>query len=110
MEDDEYKDAYFIINYVFNPIVIKEQTNSNPNEKEQTDTLRLTQEFNKSFLKYFRKTIEITPLSIMVDNIRNYRPLTDIQITQLDNLTSEEKIKIIKEYNNMYKSLEKLLI
>ena len=45
----------------------------------------------------------------MVDDIRNYRPLTDIQITKLDNLTSEEKIKIIKEYNNMYKLLENLL-
>ena len=32
----------------------------------------------------------------MRDDIKNYRPLTDIQLIQLEDLTENEKIEIIK--------------
>jgi hypothetical protein len=45
----------------------------------------------------------------MKDDIKNYRPLTDIQLTQLEYLTENEKIEIIKTYNIMFLSIEKLI-
>jgi hypothetical protein len=104
MDNDEYNDAYycsqFFITYPkFNPI------QSNP----ETDTLRLTQEFSEKFFYYTQKCIEITPLSVIIDDIKNYRQLNDIQFTQLDVMTHEEKIKIIKIYNKMFSSLENII-
>ena len=77
---------------------------------EKTNTLRLTQEFNERFFRYTRKSIDISNLSIMKDDIKNYRPLTDIQLTQLEDLTEAEKIEIIKTYNIMFASIENLII
>ena len=77
---------------------------------EKTNTLRLTQEFNENFFRYTRKCIDISNLSIMKDDIKNYRPLTDIQLTQLEDLTEAEKIEIIKTYNIMFASIENLII
>ena len=54
---------------------------------EIKDTLRLTQEFNEKFFSETRKSIEITPLSIMKDDIKIFRQLTDIQLTQIEHLT-----------------------
>ena len=76
---------------------------------DRTDTLRLTQEFNKNFFSHTRKSIDITNISIMKDDIKNYRPLTDIQLTQLEDLTENEKIEIIKKYNIMFASIENLI-
>lgn len=72
------------------------------NISERCDTLRLTQEFNENFLKYTRKSIDITNLSIMKDDIKNYRPLTCEQLTQLEHLTETEKIEIIKTFNTIF--------
>ena len=82
------------------------QTNPDQSLKERTNTLRLTQEFNEKFFSHTRKSIDITNISIMKDDIKNYRPLTDIQLTQLKDLTENEKIEIIKTYNIMFASIE----
>lgn len=71
---------------------------------ERTDTLRLTREFNEKFFKTTRKTCCITNFSIMKDDIKNYRPLTDMQISQIDTLTENEKTEIIKIFNIMFSS------
>ena len=85
------------------------QTNPDQSIKERTNTLRLTQEFNENFFSHTRKSIDITNISIMKDDIKNYRPLTDIQLTQLEDLTENEKIEIIKTYNIMFSSIENLI-
>jgi len=77
---------------------------------EKTNTLRLTQEFNEKFFRYTRKSIDISNLSIMKDDIKNYRPLTDIQLKQIEDLTEAEKIEIIKTYNIMFASIKNLII
>lgn len=90
--DDEYSDCNFI--------------NNIPNITENTQsTLRLTQEFNEKFFIETRKSINITPLSIMKDDIKNYRILTDIQLEQVKELTEEEKIDIINTFNIIFKSI-----
>jgi hypothetical protein len=104
MDDEEYNDAYFC------DIFLKKYLYpTQPNPLEKTDTLRLIQEFNETLFKYTRKTIEITLLSIIIDDIKNYRPLSDLQIEQLENFTHEEKLKVIKVYNTMYSSIKGLL-
>jgi hypothetical protein len=45
----------------------------------------------------------------MKDDIKNYRPLTDIQLTQIEDLTENEKIEIIKTYNIMFASIENVI-
>lgn len=82
------------------------QTNPDQSIKERTNTLRLTQEFNEKFFNQTRKSIDITNFSIMKDDIKNYRPLTDIQLKQIEDLTETEKIEIIKTYNIMFASIE----
>jgi len=101
---------------------------------EITDTLELTQEFNENFFTPFhienkksnrlrninrfnedwfentRKSIYITQFIIMKHDIKNYRPLTEIQISQLDTLTEEEKTEIIKIYNTMFSSYKQNVI
>jgi hypothetical protein len=87
----------------------KIQSKTIQNNPDRTDTLRLTQEFNEKFFSHTRKSIDITNFSIMKDDIKNYRPLTDIQLTQLEDLTENEKIEIIKTYNIIFASIEKLI-
>ena len=99
-KDDEYKDAYYVKNFAMN---------YPPLEKERTDTLRLTQEFNERFFEYTGKTIEITNLSVITDDIKNYRSLSAEQITQIDSFTHEETIGVIKVYNKMYSILEDII-
>ena len=45
----------------------------------------------------------------MKDDITNYRPLTDIQLAQIEDLTETEKIELIKLYNVMIASIESLI-
>ena len=42
----------------------------------------------------------------MKDDIKNYKPLTPIQLLQLDKLSESEKIDIIHIYNDVISSLE----
>lgn len=110
MDYGEYNDVYFcahILDEWCIPIHINEEAQSAT--PVRTDTLRLTQQFNESFLKYSRKLIEITPLSVIIDDIKNYRPLSELQLEQLEIFTDEEKIKVIKVYNQMYLSLENII-
>ena len=76
---------------------------------KRTDTLRLTQEFSEKFFKETMQRITITDLSVIIDDIRNYRTLTDVQLTQLRELSDADKIEIIQTYNTMFASLENMI-
>jgi len=76
---------------------------------KRTDTLRLTQEFSEKFFMETMKRIEITDLSVIIDDIRNYRTLTETQLAQLDKLSDSDKIEIIKTYNTMFATLENVI-
>ena len=78
------------------------QTNPDQSIKARTDTLILSQEFNEKLFNQIGKSINITDCSVMKDDIKNYRVLTDIQLKQLYTLTETEKIEIIKTYNIMF--------
>jgi hypothetical protein len=45
----------------------------------------------------------------MMDDIKNYRPLSELQLTQIESLSEEEKIKVIKIYNTMFASIEYII-
>jgi hypothetical protein len=77
--------------------------------KQIHNTLRLTKEFDAKFFEQFGKHLTITPLSIILDDIKNYRPLTDIQLKEVVTLSEEEKIKVIEVLNMMFLSLCQLL-
>jgi hypothetical protein len=64
----------------------------------RTDTLRLTQEFSENFFMETMKRIEITDFIVMIDDIRNYRTLTETQLVQLPALSDSQK-------NRNYKNL-----
>jgi len=83
----------------------------NPDQsiKAITDTLILSQEFNEKLFNQIGKSINITDCSVMKDDIKNYRVLTDIQLKQLYTLTETEKIEIIKTYNIMFSTIENLI-
>ena len=68
--------------------------------------------FNEKPLWFFMETmkrIEITDLSVIIDDIRNYRTLTETQLAQLDKLSDSDKIEIIKTYNTMFATLENVI-
>uniref|UniRef100_A0A6C0DIN2 Uncharacterized protein n=1 Tax=viral metagenome TaxID=1070528 RepID=A0A6C0DIN2_9ZZZZ len=77
---------------------------------KRNDTLRLTQELNEKYFNEIRKNIEITNLSIIKDDIQNFKPLTPNQLSQLDKLTELEKIDIIHLYNTMFSTLEDMMV
>lgn len=84
--------------------------NPKPNPKpRRNDTLRLTQEFNEKYFDEIKQNIEISDLSVMKDDIKNYTPLTPVQLLQLDKLTESEKIDIIRLYNTMFSTLEDII-
>ena len=85
------------------------QTNPDQSIKARTDTLILSQEFNEKLFNQIGKSINITDCSVMKDDIKNYRVLTDIQLKQLYTLTETEKIEIIKTYNIMFSTIENLI-
>jgi uncharacterized protein YjgD (DUF1641 family) len=76
---------------------------------KRTDTLRLTQEFSEKFFKETMQRIAITDLSVIIDDIRNYRTLTDVQLAQLRELSDADKIEIIQTYNTMFGTLENVI-
>jgi hypothetical protein len=100
-DDEEYNDIHYI-NNILDKFVNLDQS--------KTDTLRLTTEFNEKFFQQFQKNIEITPFSVIIDDIKNYRTLTELQLIELKSLSDEEKIKIIKLYNTMFSTLENIII
>lgn len=80
--------------------------NSKP---KRSDTLRLTQEFNEKHFNEIKKNIEISDFYVMKDDIKNYKPLTPNQLSQLDKLTELEKIDIIHLYNTIFSTLEDVM-
>ena len=87
---------------------------SNPNptptpKPRRNDTLRLTQEFNEKYFDEIKKNIDISDLSVMKDDIKNFNPLTPVQLLQLDKLTELKKIDIIRLYNTMFSTLEDII-
>jgi hypothetical protein len=81
---------------------------SQPKPK-RSNTLRLSQEFNEKYFNEIKKNIEITDLSVMKDDIKDYKTLTPAQLLQLDKLTELEKIDIIHLYNAMFSTLEEMI-
>lgn len=89
----------------------KNETNIHPSQKpKRSDTLRLSQEFNEKYFNEIRKNIEINDLTVMKDDISNYKPLTHSQLLQLEKLTESEKIDIILLYNTMISTLEDMIV
>jgi len=92
-------------------------TNSSESESDsrprksihRSNTMELTQKFNEKFFNQVKKNIEITHFTIMKDDIKNYRTLTEIQLNEIQYLTENEKIEIIKIYNTMIATIEDLL-
>jgi hypothetical protein len=77
-----------------------------PNRKS---TLRLTQEFNEKYFTEFRQSLSISNFSIIKNDIKNYKPLSEQQLVQLQTLSETEKIELIKLYNTIVDTLvEKL--
>jgi len=84
-------------------------TTPNQSIPKRRNTTILANEFKEKFFNQTRKYIHITNISIMKDDITNYRPLTDIQLAELEYLTEAEKIEIIRLYNVMFASIENLI-
>jgi hypothetical protein len=83
--------------------------NEYKDEKTLHDTLKLTEKFNETFFKNTRKSIKISPFTIIKDDIKNYRKLTHEQLVELENFSHEDKLEIIKIYNIMFASIENLI-
>ena len=76
----------------------------------RNNTLRLSQEFNEKYFSELKKNIEITDFTVMKDDIKNYKPLTPMQLLHLDKLTETEKIEIIELYNTLISTLEDIIV
>lgn len=82
--------------------------NNKTNKVNRCDTLRVSKEFNEKHLN--KIILKIDDLSIMKDDIVNFRLLTGEQITQLETLTEIQKIELIKLYNKMFITLEDVAV
>lgn len=82
--------------------------NNKTNKVNRCDPLRLSKEFNEKHLN--KIILKIDDLSIMKDDIVNFRSLTGEQITQLETLTEIQKIELIKLYNKMFITLEDVAV
>jgi len=61
-------------------------------------------------IKKYTKINEVNIYLMIKDTIKNGRALSDLELNYLNNLSSDEKIEIIKLYNQMYSDLIKLHI
>jgi hypothetical protein len=73
------------------------------------NTYQLTLELNSKLYKKTGKNMKVNVFTIMKDDIRNYKPLNDSQLSNINALSEEQKIEIIKLYNTMFIALEKIL-
>lgn len=85
---------------------VNEPMRSGISTPKRNDTLRLTQQFNEKYFSEIRKNIEIDVFSVIRNDIKNYRTLTDEQFAQIETMTDSEKIEIIRIYNDMFSTLE----
>jgi hypothetical protein len=89
--------------------MIHRKNNPDTSAIEKADTLTIIQEFKKKLFIRKQINIDITNLTVMKCDIKNYRPLTDVQLKQFEILSEEEKIEIIKTFNIMFETIEDLL-
>jgi hypothetical protein len=82
--------------------------NNKNNKVNRCDTLRLSKEFNEKHLN--KIILKIDDYSIMKDDIVNFRPLTNEQMSQLESFTEIQKIELIKLYNKMFITLEDVTV
>jgi len=76
---------------------------------KRNDTLRLTQQFNETYFSEFKKNILSTDnFSIIKDDVKNYRSLSNQQLIHVETLTDTEKIELIKLYNTMFYTLDNM--
>jgi len=88
-------------------------TTPNQSIPKRRNTTILANEFKEKFFNHTRKHIHITNISIMKDDITNYRPLTDIQVAELEYLTEAEKNrnnKIVQRYVCIYRKFDKIVV
>jgi len=84
-------------------------TNPDQPRPKRNDTLRLTQQFNETYFIEFKKNILLTDnFSIIKDDVRNYRCLSNQQLIHVETLTDTEKIELIKLYNTMFYTLDNM--
>lgn len=79
------------------------------NDSIYSDQELLTMEFNTKLFKETGKNLKITLFSSLRDEITNYRTLSKFQLENLRNLSEEEKIDIIKMYNEMFSLLREVI-
>lgn len=63
----------------------------------------------ENFYNRSGKSINSSSFSIIIDDIKNFKLLTDVQIIQLESFTDIEKIEIIKTYNNLFTSIKNVV-
>lgn len=85
-----------------------DESNKNTIKPNRNDTMRLTQEFNEKHFVDLKK-LDITNFSVMCDDIRNFRTLTEDQLTQVETFTEKEKVELICLYNDMFVALENII-
>lgn len=79
------------------------------NDSIYSDQELLTMEFNTKLFRETGKNLKITLFSSLRDEITNYRTLSKFQLENLRNLSEEEKIDIIKMYNEMFSLLREVI-
>lgn len=82
--------------------------NERNNKVNRCDTLRLSKSFNEKYLSEI--ILKIDNLSIMKQDIIDFRPFTHEQLLQLETLTETQKIELIKLYNTMFITLENVSV
>lgn len=79
------------------------------NDSIYSDQELLTMEFNTKLFNETGKNLKITLFSSLSDEITNYRKLSKFQLENLRNLSEEEKIDIIKMYDEMFSLLREVI-
>ena len=78
-------------------------------EPLEHDTVILVKSFNEHFVKETGKTLQLTEFSILKDDIKNYRKLSERQLSRLKLLSEREKIEIIEIYDYVVQTMAQLL-
>ena len=77
-------------------------------EPELSTTFILTNDVRSKMAKT-GKSFEMDVFKILKDDIRNYRRLTSYQIIQIEYLTDQPKIEIIKLYDTIIISIQSFI-
>jgi hypothetical protein len=101
-------DSIDLSGIILNPIQSIEIYKNHNQHQRRINKFFLTEEYNEDYFKKVIEHMKISQFSIMKDDIKNYNKLTEFQIDYLINLNEDEKIEIIKIYNNMIETIEYL--